>query len=234
VALSANDGRTTTPPTLIQTMARFIFPEWTETFKKLLGLLVAGGPVYLVALVAYGVSPEAIRIGYEPKQPVPYSHALHVGELGIDCRYCHNTVEQSPLAAVPPAATCMNCHDKIQADSPALLPVREAYASNMPLRWVRVNDLPDYVYFNHSAHVVRGVGCETCHGRVDQMEKVYQAKPLTMEWCLDCHRNPEKYVRPPELVTQMGYQADDQLELGRSLLHENNLNPRTDCSTCHR
>jgi menaquinone reductase, multiheme cytochrome c subunit len=215
-------------------MSRFIFPEWTENFKKWLGLLVAGGPVYLVALVAYGVTPETIRLGYEPTQPVPYSHALHVGELGMDCRYCHNTVEQGALAAVPPAETCMNCHATIHADSPALLPVREAYATNEPLRWVRVTDLPDYVYFNHSAHVVRGVGCESCHGRVDQMEKVYQAAPLTMEWCLDCHRNPEKYVRSPELVTQMGYEPENQLELGRELLRRNNLKPSTDCSTCHR
>jgi menaquinone reductase, multiheme cytochrome c subunit len=215
-------------------MSRFIFPEWTENFKKLLGLLVAGGPVYLVALVAYGVTPETIRLGYEPTQPVPYSHALHVGELGMDCRYCHNTVDQGALAAVPPAETCMNCHATIHSDSAALLPVREAYATNEPLRWVRVTDLPDYVYFNHSAHVVRGVGCESCHGRVDQMEKVYQAAPLTMEWCLDCHRNPEKHVRPPELVTQMGYEPENQLELGRELIRRNNLKPSTDCSTCHR
>lgn len=215
-------------------MARFLFPEWTETFKKWVGLLVLGAPVYLIALVAYGVTPQAIRIGYQPKQPVPYSHAMHVGELGLDCRYCHNTVEGSSHAAVPPAGTCMNCHTGIHPDSVNLLPVREAVANDTPLAWVRVHDLPDYVYFNHSAHVTRGVGCESCHGRVDLMEEVYQAEPLTMQWCLDCHNEPEKHLRPLGEVTTMGYQAKDQLVLGRQLAQQYNINPSTDCSTCHR
>lgn len=215
-------------------MARFLFPEWTETFKKWVGVLALGAPVYLIALVAYGVTPEAIRIGYQPKQPVPYSHALHVGELGLDCRYCHNTVERSSHAAVPPSSTCMNCHTGIHPDSTNLLPVREAAANDTPLAWVRVHDLPDYVYFNHSAHVTRGVGCESCHGRVDLMEEVFQDQPLTMQWCLDCHNQPEQHLRAPEKVTVMGYSVPNQLDEGRKLAEQYNINPPTDCSTCHR
>jgi hypothetical protein len=215
-------------------MDRFQFPEWTETLKKRIRLLVLGAPVYLIVLIGYGVDPQAIRIGYQPEQPVPYSHALHVGELGMDCRYCHNTVEQSSHAAVPPAATCMNCHKGIWPESKRLQPVRDAYTKGEPLAWVRVHDLPDYVYFNHSAHVTRGVGCESCHGRVDFMEEVYQAKPLTMMWCLDCHRNPDAHLRPPDQVTVMGYEASDQAALAKELRQENHIQPPTDCSTCHR
>ncbi|MBK9071219.1 MAG: cytochrome c3 family protein [Myxococcales bacterium] len=213
-------------------MSRFIFPEWTETFKKWVRILVLGAPVYLVALVAYGVTPEAIRIGYMPEQPVPYSHALHAGELGLDCRYCHNTVDKSAKASVPPAATCMNCHNSVRKDSPKLTAIRTAFATGEPVAWVRVHDVPDYAYFNHSAHVTRGVGCETCHGRVDQMVEVYQAKALTMAWCLDCHRNPEPNLRKPENVTLMGYTpAPGESAMVRSQL---NINPPQNCSTCHR
>lgn len=221
-------------------MPRFQFPEWTENFKKALGLLLAGGPVYLIAVIAYGVTPEAIRIGYQPEQPVPYSHALHVGELGLDCRYCHNTVEESPRAAVPPSATCMNCHTGILADSPLLLPIRESYAQGTAVEWVRVHDLPDYVYFSHAAHVNRGVGCESCHGRIDQMEVVYQAKPLTMEWCLDCHRDPGPHLRPLDKVTMMGFDRKKDRHVSAETLAQtynidlNNPATRTDCSTCHR
>ncbi len=220
-------------------MTRFIFPQWTDTFKKWVGLLVAGAPVYLVAVVAFGITPEAIRIGYAPKQPVPYSHALHVGQLGLDCRYCHNTVEKSSHAAVPPAATCMNCHTGIHPESKSLLPIRESFAAEAgkpkPVEWVRVHDLPDYVYFNHSAHVTRGIGCESCHGRVDQMEVVRQVKALTMTWCLDCHRDPSQHLRPPEQVTVMGYEPEGgQLAMGQKVQKDNHINPPTNCSTCHR
>ena len=213
-------------------MSRFVFPEWTETFKKWVRILVLGAPVYLVALVAYGVTPEAIRIGYMPEQPVPYSHALHAGELGIDCRYCHNTVDKSAKAAVPPAATCMNCHNSVRKDSPKLTAIRTAFATGEPVAWVRVHDLPDYAYFNHSAHFTRGVRSETWHERVDQMVEVYQAKALTMAWCLDCHRNPEPNLRKPENVTLMGYKpAPGESAMVRSQL---NINPPQNCSTCHR
>jgi len=220
-------------------MSRFIFPEWTESLKKWVLLLVAGGPVYLIALIAYGVNPEAIRIGYMPEQPVPYSHALHVGELGLDCRYCHNTVDRAGFSAVPPAGTCMNCHGNVREDSPKLLPIRESYATGQPVEWIKVHDLPDYVYFNHSAHVTRGVGCESCHGRVDQMVEVSQQKPLTMGWCLDCHRDPTPNLREPADVTVMGFddRFDDsnaRREFGQSIQQKYNLKPNTNCSTCHR
>jgi menaquinone reductase, multiheme cytochrome c subunit len=216
-------------------MARFQFPEWTETFKKWTLLLAAGAPLYLVVLVLYGKSAEAVRIGYQPHQPVPYSHALHVGQLGLDCRYCHNTVEQSGHAAVPPPSTCMNCHKSVRTDSPALLPVREAFAGGDPVKWVRVHDLPDYVFFNHSAHVNRGVGCESCHGRVDLMAEVYQAEALTMAWCLDCHRDPTPHLRPQELITTMGWNPEgDRREIGRQVAEKNQTAPPTNCSTCHR
>jgi menaquinone reductase, multiheme cytochrome c subunit len=219
--------------------SRFIFPEWTETLKKWINLLALGAPVYLIVLIAYGVTPEAIRIGYQPDQPVPYSHALHAGELGIDCRYCHTTVERAAKAAVPPATTCMNCHSVVKADSDLLAPIREAYAENLPVRWVRVHDLPDYVYFNHQAHVNAAVGCETCHGRIDQEVKVFQAKPLTMEWCINCHKDPTPYLRDPQNVTKMGY--DDQASTphrapneGEDIFRKNAIHPPTACSTCHR
>jgi hypothetical protein len=213
-------------------MSRFIFPEWTETLKKWVNLLVLGAPVYLVALIAYGVTPQALRIGYQPNQPVPYSHALHAGELGIDCRYCHTVVERGAKAAVPPSATCMNCHSTVRKDSDALLPVRQAFAENVPLEWNRVTDLPDYVYFNHQAHVNAAVGCESCHGRIDQMVKVYQFAPLTMEWCVNCHKNPAPHLRDAANVTKMGYvQSPGE---GERVLKKNNVSPPTNCSTCHR
>ena len=219
-------------------MARYVFPQWTETFKKLVGLLLLGGPIIPVAFVVYAASPEALKLGYEPVQPVPYSHALHVGELGLDCRYCHNTVEKSAYASLPPASTCMNCHAGVRPDSELLLPVREAFENKekegKPLAWIRVYDLPDYVYFNHSAHVTRGVGCESCHGRVDKMEVVHQVSSLTMTWCLDCHRNPTEHVRDKSRVTEMGYPYNAELEDASKRVTDSGIKPPTNCSTCHR
>jgi len=188
-----------------------------------------------MVLVTVGFSPKTISAGYEPEQPVPYSHRLHAGELGMDCRYCHNTVERTARAAIPPTQTCMNCHAKIRTQSDKLTPVFASYASGRPVRWVRVHDLPDYVYFNHSIHVNRGVPCVVCHGRIDTMETVRQVAPLSMGWCLDCHRSPERFLRPPEMVTVMDWEPEtDQLELGRRLRAERHINPPTDCITCHR
>jgi hypothetical protein len=214
----------------------FLFPKWVDRLRDVLGIVLLGVvPLYLVALVWYGGSPKTTDVGYAPVQPVPYSHALHAGEMGIDCRYCHTTVEQAAHAAIPPTQTCMNCHAKIRALSPKLAPVRDSYATGMPIPWVKVHDLPDYAYFNHSAHVRRGVGCVECHGRVDKMDVVYQAQPLSMGWCLDCHRNPEPRLRPPELVTKMDWQpTEDRATLGKRLREANNINPSQDCSTCHR
>lgn len=169
------------------------------------------------------------------EQPVPFSHKHHVYGLGIDCRYCHTSVETSSFAGLPPTETCMSCHSQIWADSPMLEPVRASFRNNEPLRWTRVHVLPDYVYFNHSIHINKGIGCETCHGRVDQMPLMWRANTLLMSWCLDCHRHPERYVRPREDVFRMGWRPPaDQLTLGRRLVREYKIQKLTDCYTCHR
>jgi hypothetical protein len=172
------------------------------------------------------------------EQPVQFSHAHHVGGVGLDCRYCHTSVESSSFAGIPPTKTCMNCHSQLWSNAPILEPVRASFRNNTNLTWIRVNDLPDFVYFNHQIHVKQGVGCVTCHGQVDQMPLMYQAKSLLMEWCLDCHRAPEKYIRPREDVFNMAYQAPaNQLELGLRLKREYNIasvEHMTSCSICHR
>jgi hypothetical protein len=172
------------------------------------------------------------------EQPVPFSHAHHVGGLGVDCLYCHTTVENSSFANVPPTKTCMNCHAQIWSTSPTLEPVRASFRTGESIQWTRVHDLPDFVYFNHSIHVKKGVGCETCHGRVDKMPLMAQEASLRMQWCLDCHRAPEKVLRPREFITTMGYQpAGSQEELGRRLAREYNIRDAqtlTSCSICHR
>jgi menaquinone reductase, multiheme cytochrome c subunit len=216
-------------------MRGFLLPQWIDRTKPLAGVLLVIAPLYLLGVVYYGASPQTINVGYEPVQPVPYSHAQHVGQLGIDCRYCHTTVDKAAFAAVPPTATCMNCHATIGTDVAGLLPVRESAASGKPVHWVRVHDLPDYVYFNHSAHVTRGVGCVECHGRIDRMQRVGQVERLSMGWCLECHRKPEQHLRPAEAVTSMDWvPGEDPQILGTRLRKENNINPPTDCWTCHR
>jgi hypothetical protein len=158
-----------------------------------------------------------------------------VGELGIDCRYCHTQVERAAYAGIPPTKTCMNCHAQIWTQSPILEPVRASLRDDVPLEWRKVHDLPDYVYFNHSVHVAKGVGCESCHGRVDRMNQVWQASSLHMEWCLDCHRHPERHVRPRDAVFEMGWTPPgDQITHGLELMKANDIHTRTDCSTCHR
>ncbi len=171
------------------------------------------------------------------KQPVPFSHEHHVSQLGIDCRYCHTSVETSHFAGIPPTATCMNCHRQIWTNAELLAPVRDSYASGTPLRWSRVHDLPDFVYFNHSIHVAKGIGCVTCHGRVDRMPLMFQHASLQMEWCLDCHRNPAKYIRPKDEVFNLAYQPPDDPAFGAALVRQYHVqSPRalTSCSTCHR
>lgn len=169
------------------------------------------------------------------EQPVQFSHKHHVGELGIDCRYCHTQVERAAYAGIPPTKTCMNCHAQIWTQSPILAPVRDSLKDDVPLEWRKVHDLPDYVYFDHSVHVAKGVGCESCHGRVDRMNQVWQASSLHMEWCLDCHRHPERHVRPRDAVFEMGWTPDaDREALGLELMKANDIHTRTDCSTCHR
>jgi hypothetical protein len=168
-------------------------------------------------------------------QPVQFSHKHHAAQLGIDCRYCHTSVERTAVAGIPPTRTCMNCHVQIWSDSPFLEPVRESWRADRSIRWIKVHDLPDFVYFNHSIHVAKGVGCVTCHGPVGAMNQVWQASSLQMEWCLDCHRNPERFVRPREHVFDLDWTPDgDQVALGRQLVQAYDIHARTDCSACHR
>lgn len=216
----------------------YIFPKWSNL---LLPMMILGGaiaPLYVVMVVAYGFSPLTTDVGFQPQQPVPFSHKLHAGDMGIDCRYCHNTVEFTNHAAIPPTQTCMNCHTQIQKDSSQIEPLLNSYITGMPMQWQRVHDLPDFVYFSHSAHVNRGVSCVSCHGRIDRMEIVTQLKTLSMGWCLECHRAPEQHLRDPDLVTQLNWGIDRSLEQmiedGSFWRQQNNLNPSQDCSTCHR
>jgi hypothetical protein len=174
------------------------------------------------------------------EQPLQFSHAHHVGGMGIDCRYCHTSVEKSTFAGIPPTKTCMNCHSQIHTNAPILEPVRASFRNDTPLNWIRVNDLPDFVYFNHQIHVKQGVGCDTCHGPVDKMPLMYQAKPLLMEWCLSCHRAPENFIRPRAEVFNMNYRLPEgrtQRDLGLELKKEYNIagvEHMTSCSVCHR
>ena len=218
------------------------------------------GFVFILALVGWMLwvfynSSWATQVGVVRDQPVQFSHEHHVAGLGIDCRYCHTSVEDSAFAGIPPTETCMQCHSQIWADSPKLAPVRDSFKSGKPLEWTRVHDVPDYAYFNHSIHVTKGVGCVTCHGRVDKMPLTWREHTLHMKWCLDCHRNPEQYVRPREQVFSMTWtpeeQGSTQLELGRELVKKHRIetgslddegeliakfhgNKLTNCSICHR
>ena len=213
-----------------------IFPRSANLIARAsLTLLLVGAAVVVVGGLLYINSPGVWGVGQNPDQPIPYYHNVHVAGLGLDCRYCHTTVEMSSFANVPSTQVCMNCHSQILADAPLLQPLRDSWDTGIPLEWSRVHNLPDHVYFSHMAHVNKGVGCETCHGRVDQMGTVSKVNTLKMSWCLDCHRAPEQYVRPLENITTMGYQpAGDQLTVGRQLVAQYNIQSKTDCYTCHR
>jgi len=213
-----------------------IFHRSTNTISR----VTIFGAIFIIAALLT-VALMINRSGYVTQadvpreQPVPFSHQHHVGGIGIDCRYCHTTVETSNSANIPSTKICMNCHSQIWATSPTLEPVRKSFRTDKSIPWIRVHDLPDFAYFNHSIHVNKGVGCSTCHGRVDRMPLVWQHASLQMEWCLDCHRQPEKYVRPREEVFDTEYQAPaDQIELGRRLVKEYKIQSFTHCSTCHR
>jgi Cytochrome c7 and related cytochrome c len=213
-----------------------IFPKSANAWSKasigaVLGLVVTiGAGVGVWQRSDYLTAANAFK-----EQPVQFSHQHHVGGIGIDCRYCHTAVEVSSSAGIPPTKTCINCHSQIWSTSPYLEPVRSSFRDDRPLRWLRVHDLPDFVYFNHSIHVKKGMGCETCHGRVDRMPLMRQQNSLQMEWCLDCHRNPEQYVRPRTEVFTMGYTpAVAQSELGPQLVAEYKIQSLTNCSVCHR
>jgi hypothetical protein len=213
-----------------------IFHHSTNTLSR---LSIFGG-IFVLALVVWAwaelnASTYATRAKVPVEQPVPFSHEHHVGGLGIDCRYCHTSVENSSFANIPPTKTCMNCHSQIWTNAAMLEPVRESFRTDKSIRWIRVHDLPDYVYFNHSIHVAKGVGCTSCHGQVDKMPLTWQEKSLQMSWCLDCHRHPEQYVRPKSEVFSVAYRPPaDQLTLGRKLVKEYNIQSLTSCSTCHR
>lgn len=259
---------------------QFVFPKWANYLLPLLVLSVLGGAAVVPPLVIYGGSAETLNVGYQPDQPVPYSHATHVGKLGMDCRTCHNTVEDAAFAAIPPTQTCVSCHAPgtdpqglptsmpgAHQNSINLKPVWESYFTGESIPWVKVHDIADYAYFNHAAHVNKGVGCVSCHGRVDKMggantqdpiAGVYQVQNLSMGWCLECHREPEKYLRPLDKITTMDWspldndrvkqaiaageiEEDDergaQRWLGTKLKEEYEINNPAymqSCSTCHR
>ena len=213
-----------------------IFQRSANTLSKvsLFGVLALVGSLILLAMVI-GRSSYVTRQHEIVEQPVQFSHLHHVKDDGIDCRYCHTSVETSSFAGIPPTKTCMNCHSVLFNTAPILEPVRASFRNDEPLRWVRVHDLPDFVYFNHSIHVKKGVGCETCHGRVDEMPLMRQENSLQMEWCLSCHRAPENFVRPRSEVTTMGYRPPvPQSELGPQLVKEYGIQSLTNCSVCHR
>ena len=229
-----------------------IFHRSTNTISR----ATIFGAIFVIAMLFWAAaevqrSPYVTYAGVARPQPAPFSHQHHVGGLGIDCRYCHTSVEVSSFAGIPPTRTCMNCHAQIWTGAPMLEPVRESFSSGKSLIWNRVNDLPDFVYFNHSIHINKGVGCNTCHGPVDRMPLMYNYASLQMEWCLNCHRAPEKNLRPRDQVFNMRYEEPsrakpimidgktytDQISLGRDLAAKYKLRTVADitsCSTCHR
>lgn len=212
-----------------------IFPKSSDIILKVLGAVIALGAVGATAAYTYYTWPTVIDTGYQPAQPIPYSHKLHAGQMGLDCYYCHNTVYRANFAAVPSQTTCMKCHMQVKKDSPRLALLREAADTGKPIQWVQIHRLPDYVYFSHQAHLSAGVSCVSCHGRIDQMIEVQQVKPLNMAWCLECHRNPEANIRPAELVTKLDWVPDrDPAEIGREIIAKKHIEPPTNCSGCHR
>ncbi len=227
-------------------MDRFLFPRWVNRLVLLLGGMIAAGGVYAGAMGGLITDPETLNIGYQPKQPIPFSHAIHAGQLKMDCRYCHNTVFEAAHAAIPPTATCINCHSPADAsnqtalsavrpDSPKLQELRDSWETGLSVSWKRVHNLPEFVYFNHAAHVNSGVSCVSCHGRIDKMEVVFQAKQLSMAWCLDCHRNPTPNLRPIDKVTQLDWKPEDSPEFDVADHVKNlHINPQTNCAVCHR
>ncbi|HXX30179.1 MAG TPA: cytochrome c3 family protein [Myxococcaceae bacterium] len=215
-----------------------LFPRWTNTVSRLSVVLLLALPAVAIAgLLILVRSPYGTKQLRQIVQPIQFDHRHHVSDEGIDCRYCHYTVEKSPSAGIPPTSLCMSCHAQVWNKSPLLGMVREHYFTDRPIPWNSVHNLPDYVYFNHSIHVNKGIGCVSCHGRVDQMAAVEQVSPLTMSWCLECHRDPAKNLRPVEFITSMTWKPDpgvDADKLGRDLAKLYNVHTRTSCDTCHR
>lgn len=211
-----------------------LFPEWSNRVPR---LLLVGSVLLITSIVFFFWhfgSHDFLEVGYAPKQPIDYSHRLHAGELGLDCRYCHASVEVSAVASIPSTQTCMNCHTQVLPESEKLALLRESWIEGTAIEWVKVHDLPDYVQFNHSSHVNVGVGCASCHGRVDRMEVVMQAEPMSMGWCLDCHNNPGPSLRPLDQVTNMSWVAPvNQFELAAEIISKKNIAPPVYCNACH-
>ncbi|HWC59453.1 MAG TPA: cytochrome c3 family protein [Verrucomicrobiae bacterium] len=204
-------------------------------------LMIIVGVVLVGSAVSAGVwyyfSPKYYRVGYQPIQPVPFSHAVHAGQLGVDCRYCHTGVEKSWFSNIPAASTCMNCHSQVLKDDPRLALVRESAATGKPIEWIQIHKLPDFAYFNHSVHVNRGISCVECHGRIDQMDEVYHAKPFGMSFCLECHRHPELKLRPENKITDLAWKPTSeaaQVEFGKKAMQDWKVESLQTCSACHR
>lgn len=219
-----------------------IFPKWTN---QLPSRILAGGLILSAATagaVWYYFSPKYTDVGYQPLQPVAFSHAIHVGQVGMDCRYCHSTVEKAWFSNIPTSQTCMNCHSQILATDPRLELVRESYATGKPIPWVQIHRMPDYVYYNHSVHVTRGISCVECHGQINEMDQVAQSKPLSMTFCLDCHRDPAARLRPIDKITDLTWKwssdpkqnAELQRAHGQELMTNWKVESLQNCSTCHR
>jgi formate-dependent nitrite reductase cytochrome c552 subunit len=213
-----------------------IFPKWTNRLplKIAIGAILIGGGV--TAGVTYYFTPKYTRVGYQPIQPVAFSHEIHAAQLGMDCRYCHNGVEKSWYSNIPTASVCMNCHNQVLKDSPKLELVRESALSGKPIEWIQIHKTPDYVYFNHSVHVNRGVSCVKCHGQVNHMDEVRHEKPFSMTFCLDCHRDPAKQIRDPKDVYNLDLKitAAEQEKMGKKFVHDWKVNASQNCSACHR
>ena len=217
-----------------------IFPRSLNKLPLILGAVGNVVPAVLVVAVWYYATPKNFQVGYEPTQPVPYSHRLHAGQMGMDCRYCHANVEVAAKAMIPPTQVCMGCHAMVKTDSARLAPVRASWESGKPIEWVQIHKLPDHVYFDHSAHLAAGVGCVTCHGRIDEMPLTWRAHPFQMRFCLDCHRDPAKALRPPDQVTRMDWTAWEADPRNRGYGHARlralhiDVSQLTSCGVCHR
>ena len=214
-----------------------IFPKWTNRLPAmaiLFVLLFGGGAV---TGIWYYFTPKYTRVGYQPIQPVPFPHSVHVDQMGMDCRYCHSQVEKSWYSNIPSSSTCLNCHNQILKEDPRLEIVRDSAQSGTPIPWVQIHKVPDYVYFNHSVHVNRGVSCLHCHGEINKMDEVYHAKPLSMTFCLECHRNPGPNLRPLDKITDLTWKAqtpETQKAQGEQFAHDWKVNASQNCSACHR
>ena len=206
-------------------------PAYFDKLTKIFGFLSICVVISTVLIVYYWFSPEHLNVGYQPDQPIEYSHAIHVDKLGMDCRYCHDTVEKSAYASIPSTETCMNCHKTVKNKSVEVKKIIDSYEKDKPIEWVKVHHLSDYSYFDHSVHINAGVSCVSCHDRVNKMQKVVQRKPMSMSWCIECHQNPTSHLRDNHLVTKLDWVRPDNYKLSDDHIK---VNAKTSCSTCHR